>query len=596
MCKTSACSFLVFTDATFPPTFRQVYLEKKGSGAQFCPSFRRAQGPSSAHPSEGLRGPVLPILQKGSGAQFCPSFRRAQGPSSAHPSEGLRGPVLPILQKGSGAQFCPSFRRAQGPSSAHPAEGLRGPVLPILQKGSGAQFCPSFRRAQGPSSAHPSEGLRGPVLPILQKGSGAQFCPSFRRAQGPSSAHPSEGLRGPVLPILQKGSGAQFCPSFRRAPAVLTPRTLSYTGVVVQCNWSAGGLRVGLELRHPVVTTTFARSPVTQRLDRTQKEKPRNRVEVQSYTGLCRVGLSCINTTCFRLYFTFFQEHERPVKLASGMWNCSVRHYASFHQHLACNLKTECEDGRDETGACPYSSPPCQGMIALCNRCYTIVDHLHAFVSNKTDVNERVPTFPCSDDVTKLSYTMVCDFITDCPDESDESFCQHPSCVRQFRCTNGQCVSVDNVCDYMFHCWDQSDEQNSCLSLVGNVLCCCARLFARSLSSSSGFSVFVTNLTIADFFMGVYITIIGVADERFRGRYLYNDDMWKHSVTCKVAGFLSLLSSEVSALIIWFITLDRFIVLHFPFTTIRFNRTSAAVACLFTWLTVPTRSPPQLFK
>ncbi|KAL8568764.1 hypothetical protein ACOMHN_054551 [Nucella lapillus] len=124
----------------------------------------------------------------------------------------------------------------------------------------------------------------------------------------------------------------------------------------------------------------------------------------------------------------------------------------------------------------------------------------------------------------------------------------------------------------------------ACLSLTGNVFCCCARLFAKSLASSSGFSVFVANLTIADFLMGVYITIIGAADEQFRGRYLYNDDIWKHSVTCKVAGFLSLLSSEVSALIIWFITLDRFIVLHFPFSTVRFNRTSAAVACLLTWL------------
>ncbi|KAL8609057.1 hypothetical protein ACOMHN_059870 [Nucella lapillus] len=122
------------------------------------------------------------------------------------------------------------------------------------------------------------------------------------------------------------------------------------------------------------------------------------------------------------------------------------------------------------------------------------------------------------------------------------------------------------------------------LSITGNIFCCCARLFAKSLMSSSGFSVFVTNLTIADFLMGVYIAIIGVADELFRGRYLYNDDMWKHSVTCKVAGFMSLLSSEVSALTIWFITLDRFVVLRFPFSTRRFDRTSAAVSCLLTWV------------
>ncbi|KAL8591493.1 hypothetical protein ACOMHN_000508 [Nucella lapillus] len=123
----------------------------------------------------------------------------------------------------------------------------------------------------------------------------------------------------------------------------------------------------------------------------------------------------------------------------------------------------------------------------------------------------------------------------------------------------------------------------TCLSVTGNAFCFCARFFAKSLSSSSGFSMFVVNLTMADFLMGVYITIIGIADEQFRGTYLHHDNTWKSSVMCKVAGVLSLLSSEVSALIIWIITLDRFVVLRFPFSTLRFDRSSAAVACLLIW-------------
>ncbi|KAL8581370.1 hypothetical protein ACOMHN_034448 [Nucella lapillus] len=124
----------------------------------------------------------------------------------------------------------------------------------------------------------------------------------------------------------------------------------------------------------------------------------------------------------------------------------------------------------------------------------------------------------------------------------------------------------------------------ACLSVTGNAFCFCARFFAKSMSSSSGFSMFVINLTMADFLMGVYITIIGIADEQFRGTYLHHDNTWKSSVMCKVAGVLSLLSSEVSALIIWIITLDRFVVLRFPFSTLRFDRSSAAVACLLIWV------------
>ena len=52
-----------------------------------------------------------------------------------------------------------------------------------------------------------------------------------------------------------------------------------------------------------------------------------------------------------------------------------------------------------------------------------------------------------------------------------------------------------------------------------------------------------------------------------------------------MAGFLSLLSNEVSAFIICVITLDRFIVLRFPFSRVRLKHTSTLITCLFIWLT-----------
>ena len=124
----------------------------------------------------------------------------------------------------------------------------------------------------------------------------------------------------------------------------------------------------------------------------------------------------------------------------------------------------------------------------------------------------------------------------------------------------------------------------SILSLLGNVFCLVARACVQRSSSVSGFHVFVTNLSVADLLMGVYIVIIGVADLLFLGKYFFYDETWKHSVACKVAGFLSLLSSEVSAFTIWLITLDRFLVLRFPFSSVRFRAVSAAAACLVTWL------------
>jgi hypothetical protein len=103
--------------------------------------------------------------------------------------------------------------------------------------------------------------------------------------------------------------------------------------------------------------------------------------------------------------------------------------------------------------------------------------------------------------------------------------------------------------------------------------------------AKSAFNLFVTSLGIADLLMGVYVGIIVTADAAFQGEYLLHEPLWVTSSACKAAGFLSLLSSEVSALTILLITLDRFIVLRFPFSTFRFKKTSVGILSLATWVT-----------
>ena len=123
------------------------------------------------------------------------------------------------------------------------------------------------------------------------------------------------------------------------------------------------------------------------------------------------------------------------------------------------------------------------------------------------------------------------------------------------------------------------------LSVVGNVGSFVARLYLVNKGAGlSSFNIFVSNLSMADFFMGVYLAIVGVADQIYRGKYLWHDDQWKESTVCKIAGFLSLMSSEVSAFIICLITLDRFLALRFPFSRLHFSRGSALMACTIVWV------------
>jgi hypothetical protein len=123
-----------------------------------------------------------------------------------------------------------------------------------------------------------------------------------------------------------------------------------------------------------------------------------------------------------------------------------------------------------------------------------------------------------------------------------------------------------------------------CLSVTGNIFCLVFRSCVQRTAGKSAFNLFVSSLCVADLLMGIYTAMIGAADAVSRGQYIIFERDWVTSKACKAAGFFSLLSCEVSALTILLITLDRFIVLRFPFSTMRINKTSAAVTCVAIWV------------
>ncbi|KAL8580883.1 hypothetical protein ACOMHN_039583 [Nucella lapillus] len=67
--------------------------------------------------------------------------------------------------------------------------------------------------------------------------------------------------------------------------------------------------------------------------------------------------------------------------------------------------------------------------------------------------------FTCEGDVTTVSQSLVCDFRPDCPDGTDESFCEYPSCT-DLRCPNGQCITSIYRCNEYSDCLDHADESS----------------------------------------------------------------------------------------------------------------------------------------
>ena len=120
------------------------------------------------------------------------------------------------------------------------------------------------------------------------------------------------------------------------------------------------------------------------------------------------------------------------------------------------------------------------------------------------------------------------------------------------------------------------------LAFLGNLLVIIWRLIDKEENRVHSF--LLTNLAIADLFMGVYLLIIAIMDVKWQGQYFKHDIKWRSGLGCQITGALSMLSSEVSVLILTMITLDRLICIVFPFRFQRLTYRAAVFSCIGVWI------------
>lgn len=83
---------------------------------------------------------------------------------------------------------------------------------------------------------------------------------------------------------------------------------------------------------------------------------------------------------------------------------CPLGHVTQ--RYLACDVKNACWEEEYHMCKSPLTSPP--------------------------------PSFTCFDSKERVPYTLVCDYRSDCNDNSDERFCVFPSCSEMLQCANSQ--------------------------------------------------------------------------------------------------------------------------------------------------------------
>ncbi|EFN70299.1 Relaxin receptor 1 [Camponotus floridanus] len=102
----------------------------------------------------------------------------------------------------------------------------------------------------------------------------------------------------------------------------------------------------------------------------------------------------------------------------------------------------------------------------------------------------------------------------------------------------------------------------SCVTCLGNSLVLWGRFTAKD--ENRVLSIVIRNLAVSDMLMGIYLFIIAIKDAKFRDNYQQEASTWMSSWSCTLLGALAMMSSEVSVLILSFMSVERFILIAAP--------------------------------
>ncbi|XP_051963408.1 relaxin receptor 2b isoform X1 [Xyrauchen texanus] len=158
-------------------------------------------------------------------------------------------------------------------------------------------------------------------------------------------------------------------------------------------------------------------------------------------------------------------------------------------------------------------------------------------------------------------------------------------------------------CSYAPHvrkCKPNSDGLSSLEDLLANVvlrvsvwvmafITCFGNLFVIGMrtvlrAENNLHALCIKVLCCADCLMGVYLFFVGVFDVKFRGEYNKNAKLWMESLECRTIGFMAMLSSEVSVMLLTYLTMEKFVVIVFPFSHLRPSKGQTFAVLTSIWL------------
>ncbi|KAK2488747.1 hypothetical protein MC885_006371, partial [Smutsia gigantea] len=120
------------------------------------------------------------------------------------------------------------------------------------------------------------------------------------------------------------------------------------------------------------------------------------------------------------------------------------------------------------------------------------------------------------------------------------------------------------------------------ITCLGNLFVIGMRSIIKAENTTHAMSIKI--LCCADCLMGVYLFFVGFFDMKYRGQYQKYALLWMESLQCRLMGFLAVLSTEVSVLLLTYLTLEKFLAVVFPFSNIRPGKRQTSVILLSIWI------------
>ena len=120
-------------------------------------------------------------------------------------------------------------------------------------------------------------------------------------------------------------------------------------------------------------------------------------------------------------------------------------------------------------------------------------------------------------------------------------------------------------------------------ALFGNIFVLSYRKVKRDKDQIQTF--LLSNLAMSDLLMGIYMLLIASADVYFGESFPMQAERWRSGITCKIAGTISIVSSEASVFFLTLISIDRYINIKYPYSDRKLGKKSSVVLASILWFT-----------